>query len=84
MSYITANEVCDLLGISRMTLHRLVYERRVIKAYHLPGTIPTRRPDGKRSNSRVRFLKEDVMAQLREVTGNSERAMKRKAKQNNT
>lgn len=78
--YATVNEVCELLRISRRTLHRMVYERRCIQAYSPPGSVSGRLRNGKRRPNKLLFKREDIEAMLKPVHPDSERAQRMKNK----
>ena len=77
-TWISAQEVCDMLGIDRTTLYRRVYKQRSIPAYVPPGSSSGRCADGTRKRTRLRFKLEEIQAMMKQAIPDSERSIKRK------
>lgn len=66
-TYLSMKEVCAMLGIHRSTLHRMVYERKSVNAYHLAGYSTSRRKDGKRKAQKIFFKYNEIEKFLQPV-----------------
>jgi predicted site-specific integrase-resolvase len=76
----TAKEVMSYLKISRQTLYRWVYQRRIIAAFHKNSVAAGRSKSGRRKPANLLFDRNQVENIAKPVIPNSERAVKRAAK----
>jgi hypothetical protein len=77
---LSASQVMELFGISRITLWRRVYQEKSIPAHTANNARPGRKKNGARRSERLIFKRDEIMAMIKPVQVDSERKMKRAAK----